>query len=66
MSKGAATKCKARDVELTADDAGKVLTASGFSFTGARQVKDTIVQRAWAKIPRSRYQSLQLSLFSLK
>ena len=51
MSKGAATKCKARDVELTADDAGKVLTASGFPFTGVRQVKDAIVKRAGLKSP---------------
>jgi hypothetical protein len=46
MPSGAATKCKAGDVELTAGDAGKVLKASDFPFKSARQVADVIVERA--------------------
>jgi hypothetical protein len=46
MPGGAATKCKAGDVELTAGDAGKVLQAGDFPFKSARQVADVIVQRA--------------------
>jgi hypothetical protein len=46
MPNGAATKCKSGDVELTAGDAGKVLTASDFPFKSAKQVADVIVQRA--------------------
>jgi hypothetical protein len=46
MPNGAATKCKAGDVELTAGDAGKVLRAEDFPFKSAKQVADVIVQRA--------------------
>jgi len=46
MPQGAATKCKAGDVELTAGDAGKVLEATDFPFKSAKQVADVIVQRA--------------------
>jgi hypothetical protein len=46
MPNGAATTCKAGNVELTAGDAGKVLKSSDFPFTSARQVADVIVQRA--------------------
>lgn len=46
MPQGAATKCKAGDVELTAGDAGKVLKASDFPFKSAKQVADIIVERA--------------------
>jgi len=46
MPAGAATKCKAGDVELTAGDAGKVLKASDFPFKSAKEVADVIVERA--------------------
>jgi hypothetical protein len=46
MPQGAATKCKAGDVELTAGDAGNVLKASDFPFKSAKQVADVIVERA--------------------
>ncbi len=46
MPQGAATKCKAGDVELTAGDAGKVLKESDFPFKSAKQVADVIVERA--------------------
>jgi hypothetical protein len=46
MPQGAATKCKAGDVELTAGDAGKVLMSSDFPFKSAKQVADVIVERA--------------------
>ncbi len=46
MPQGAATKCKAGDIELTAGDAGKVLKASDFPFKSAKQVADVIVERA--------------------
>lgn len=46
MPQGAATKCKSGDVELTAGDAGKVLTAGDFPFLSAKQVADVIVQKA--------------------
>lgn len=46
MPQGAATKCKAGDVELTAGDAGKILKASDFPFRSAKQVADVIVERA--------------------
>jgi hypothetical protein len=46
LPQGAATKCKAGDVELTAGDAGKVLKPSDFPFKSARQVADVIVERA--------------------
>lgn len=46
LPQGAATKCKAGDVELTAGDAGKVLKPSDFPFKSAKQVADVIVERA--------------------
>ena len=46
LPQGAATKCKAGDVEITAGHAGKVLKASDFPFKDARQVADVIVKRA--------------------
>ncbi len=46
MPQGAATKCKAGEIELTAGDAGKVLKASDFPFKSAKQVADVIVERA--------------------
>lgn len=46
MPQGAATKCKAGDVELTAGDAGKVLKESDFPFKSAKVVADVIVERA--------------------
>ncbi len=46
MPQGTATKCKAGDIELTAADAGKVLTAGDFPFNSAKEVADVIVERA--------------------
>jgi hypothetical protein len=46
MPEGAATKCKAGDVELTAGDAGSILKASDFPFKSAESVADVIVERA--------------------
>jgi hypothetical protein len=46
MPNGAAIKCKAGNVELTAEDAGKVLNASDIPSKRAKQVADVIVQRA--------------------
>jgi hypothetical protein len=46
LPQGAATKCRAGDIELTAGDAGKVLQASDFPFKSAKQVADVIVERA--------------------
>lgn len=46
MPQGAATKCKAGEIELTAGDAGKILKASDFPFKSAKQVADVIVERA--------------------
>jgi len=43
---GADTKCKAGDLEVTAGEAGKLLTAGDFPFTSAEQVAETIVSRA--------------------
>ena len=43
---GAATTCKAGDLEVTAGEAGKLLTAEDFPFKDAKQVADTIVDRA--------------------
>jgi len=43
---GAETTCKAGDVEVTAGEAGKLLTEKDFPFTSAEQVADTIVERA--------------------
>lgn len=46
MPDGAATKCRAGEVELTAGDAGKVLKATDFPFKSAEEVADVIVERA--------------------
>jgi len=43
---GADTTCKAGDLEVTAGEAGKLLTATDFPFRDANQVADTIVERA--------------------
>ncbi|MGB9927667.1 MAG: MTH865 family protein [Methanosarcina sp.] len=43
---GADTTCKAGDLEVTAGEAGKLLTAEDFPFKDAKQVADTIVERA--------------------
>ena len=43
---GAATTCKAGDLEVTAGDAGKLLTATDFPFVSAEVVAETIVSRA--------------------
>ena len=43
---GADTKCKSGDLEVTAGEAGKLLTATDFPFEDAKQVADTIVDRA--------------------
>ena len=45
---GADTTCEAGDVKLRAGDAGGVLTAGDFPFTGAQAVADAIVDRALA------------------
>ena len=43
---GAATTCKSGDLEVTAGEAGKLLTAADFPFKDAKQVADTIIDRA--------------------
>ncbi len=43
---GAATTCKAGDLEVTAGEAGKLLTPADFPFKDAKQVADIIVDRA--------------------
>lgn len=43
---GAATRCQAGDVEMSAGEAGKLLTANDFPFRSAEQVADTILSRA--------------------
>ena len=43
---GADTKCKSGEVEMSAGDAGKLLTADDFPFTSAEQIADTILKRA--------------------
>ncbi|WP_425058301.1 hypothetical protein SCACP_29460 [Sporomusa carbonis] len=43
---GADTKCKADDLELTAGQAGNLLTANDFPFKSAEDVAETIVSRA--------------------
>ncbi|WP_292406616.1 MULTISPECIES: MTH865 family protein [unclassified Methanoculleus] len=43
---GAATKCKAGDVKMTAGEAGALLKPDDFPFTSAGQVADTILSRA--------------------
>ncbi len=46
MPQGADTKCKSGDVEVTAGEAGKLLTPDDFPFRSAEQVADIIVNRA--------------------
>ncbi|MCK9278682.1 MAG: MTH865 family protein [Methanoculleus sp.] len=43
---GAATTCKAGDVEMTAGEAGTLLTPEDFPLTSPGQVADTILSRA--------------------
>ena len=43
---GAETTCRAGNLEVTAGEAGKLLTAADFPFKDAKEVADTIVQRA--------------------
>ncbi len=46
MPAGADTKCKSGNVEITAGEAGKLLTANDFPFKSAKQVADVLVERA--------------------
>ena len=43
---GAQTTCKAGDVEMTAGQAGELLTAADFPFESAEQVADVILEKA--------------------
>ncbi|MDP3066724.1 MAG: MTH865 family protein [Methanobacteriaceae archaeon] len=43
---GADTTCKAGDVEITAGQAGELLTADDFPFESAEQVADVILKKA--------------------
>ncbi|VVB87830.1 MTH865-like family protein [uncultured archaeon] len=43
---GANTTCQVGDIKMTAGEAGKLLKGSDFPFKSAKQVADTIVQRA--------------------
>ncbi|WP_432661994.1 MTH865 family protein [Wukongibacter baidiensis] len=43
---GAETTCKAGELEVTAGEAGKLLTESDFPFNSAEDVAETIVNRA--------------------
>ncbi|MTI85682.1 MAG: hypothetical protein FH756_17740 [Firmicutes bacterium] len=43
---GAKTTCKAGDLEVTAGEAGKLLTAGDFPFSSAEEVAETIITRA--------------------
>ncbi|WP_214020843.1 MTH865 family protein [Methanoculleus sp.] len=43
---GAATRCKAGDVEMTAGEAGTLLKPEDFPFISPGQVADTILSRA--------------------
>ncbi len=43
---GADTTCKSEDVEVTAGEAGKLLKKDDFPFNSAKEVADTIVNRA--------------------
>lgn len=43
---GAATTCRAGDVEMTAGEAGTLLKPDDFPFTSPGQVADTILSRA--------------------
>ncbi len=46
MPQGADTKCKSGDVEVTAGEAGKLLTAADFPIRSAEQIAGAIVDRA--------------------
>lgn len=46
---GADTTCKAGDLEVTAGEAGKLLTAEDFPFNSPEEVAETIVNRAGLK-----------------
>ena len=46
---GADTTCKAGYLEVTAGEAGKLLTAGDFPFNSAEEVAETIVSRAGLK-----------------
>jgi len=46
MPDGADTKCKSGDFEVTAGEAGALLTAEDFPFKSAKQVADTLVEKA--------------------
>ena len=43
---GAETTCKAGDIEVTAGQAGKLLSIDDFPFTSAEHVAETIVNKA--------------------
>lgn len=43
---GADTTCKAGDLEITAGQAGKLLSVDDFPFTSAQHVAETIVAKA--------------------
>ena len=43
---GADTTCRSGDLAVTAGEAGKLLTPADFPFRDAKQVADTIVDRA--------------------
>jgi len=43
---GADTTCKAGDVEMTAGEAGELLTGDDFPFASAEDVADTILDKA--------------------
>ncbi|GAB4273736.1 MTH865 family protein [Thermincola ferriacetica] len=43
---GANTTCRAEGIEVTAGEAGKLLTPEDFPFQSAEQVAETIVSRA--------------------
>jgi len=43
---GAATTCRADGIEVTAGEAGKLLTVDDFPFRSAEDVAETIVSRA--------------------
>lgn len=46
MPQGADTKCKSGDVEVTAGEAGKLLTPDDFPVSSAEEVAGKIVDRA--------------------
>lgn len=43
---GAATTCKAGNLEMTAGEAGKLLTADDFPFNSSEEVAETILSKA--------------------